>query len=172
MKTDSPQEVGLHVFERRGLGKAPFRVYDFVTITYQACPGAPVQPGGTCDYCGTGIMYACLIQSSDGKRFKVGCDCVRKTGDEGLIKAYKKSPEYRAHQRQLKHVRDQVKFNEVTALLAIPGVRAALQSQPHPNLYYAGQGKTLLDYYTFMSNNGPTNTAWVLKKLNLLNTPQ
>jgi hypothetical protein len=168
MKTDNPNEVGVHVFERAGLGLAPFRVYDFMTITYQACPGAPVQPGGSCDYCGTGIMYACLIQSSDGKRFKVGCDCVNKTGDKGIIQAYKKSAAYRDHQRQLRNAQYLVKHEKAQALLAFPEIRSELQSKPHPNSYFAAKGKTLLDYYEFMNGNGPTNTAWILKKLELL----
>ena len=172
MKTDNPEEVGIHVFQRAGLGLAPFRVSGFTKITYQACPGAPVQPGGSCDYCGTGIMYACLIQSSDGKQFKVGCDCVAKTGDSGLIKAYKKSPEYRAHQRELRHARDLVKRQELDDLMAVPEVRDTLKSQPHPTAYYAGQGLTLLDYYKYLSAY-PSNAAWLLKKFKLLlNNPK
>lgn len=69
----------IHPFERRGLGLAPFRCTGSYTSTYQACQGAPIQPGSTCDYCGTGIMTVFTIRASDRKEFKVGCDCVAQT---------------------------------------------------------------------------------------------
>lgn len=77
----------VHVFERAGLGRAPFRFERFEVSKYQACHGAPIQPGTSCDYCGTGIMNVFWIRSADAKEFKVGCDCVHKTGDAGLVKA-------------------------------------------------------------------------------------
>lgn len=80
----------VHVFEKAGLGKAPFT---FIGMYVDRGPknmgngytvGSPGQPMGTCDYCGTGIANCCRIQSSDGKVFVVGTDCVEKTGDSGL----------------------------------------------------------------------------------------
>jgi hypothetical protein len=79
----------VHPFEKAGLGKAPFTFTGLQRVTFQAAPGAPVQVGGSCDYCATGIVLHFFIRSSDGKSFKVGCDCVAKTGDRGLIKATK-----------------------------------------------------------------------------------
>lgn len=75
----------MHPFEKAGLGKAPFRCVGVYKNAYQACPGAPVQAGGSCDFCGTGIMYEYKILSADGKGFKVGCDCVARTGGEGQV---------------------------------------------------------------------------------------
>jgi hypothetical protein len=69
----------IHPFEAAGLGLAPFRYVRFYQAKYQACQGAPIQPGASCDYCGTGIMNVYVINSSDGKEFKTGCDCVYKT---------------------------------------------------------------------------------------------
>lgn len=80
----------VHCFEKAGLGEAPFRVVGFHVSKYQACPGAPVQAGTCCDYCGTGIMNVYEIQGAGGRAFKVGCDCVAKTGDAGLIGAVKR----------------------------------------------------------------------------------
>lgn len=63
----------LHPFEAHGLGQSPFHYAGFqVMVTKEG------QPSGTCNYCFTGIKYAAIIQSSDGKRFVVGCECVRK----------------------------------------------------------------------------------------------
>lgn len=164
VKSDNPQEVGQHVFERAGLGIAPFRFVGFSTMKYQACPDAPVQPGTSCDYCGTGIMYVCQIKSADGRTFKVGCDCVNKTGEAGLIKAYKQSAEYRKHQRDLRRAKAAVKFQELTELLNRPEVQAALSSSPHPNSYHADQDKTFLDYAQWMYRHaGDSGRADVLK---------
>ena len=76
-QTEQNTEITLHPFEAAGLGLAPFRCVGVRENVYSAAPGHR-QPGGTCQYCGQGIMYECMIQSKDGKVFKVGIDCVRK----------------------------------------------------------------------------------------------
>lgn len=125
-KTDNAAHVGMHVFERAGLGTAPFRVSGYREIVFQAYPGAPTQAGGSCDYCGTGIRYACLIKGRDGHEFKVGSDCVAKTGDAGLIKAYKNHPDVRAANRAKAAAKDAAVIAEWNALLADPVVLAKL----------------------------------------------
>jgi hypothetical protein len=143
LKSDNPEAIGQHCFERAGLGRAPFRVTGFTTMKYCAAPGAPILPGGTCDYCGTAIMYACEITSSDGKTFKVGCDCVNRTGDEGLIRAYKKTPAYRAHQKVLRDAKDEATRAELTRLLTDEGVRARLAASTFTR--YDADGRALQD---------------------------
>lgn len=69
----------IHPFEKAGLGKAPFHCVG-VRENWFEMPGFGRKPGGTCHYCGTGILYEYVINSSNGKQFVVGCDCVRKTG--------------------------------------------------------------------------------------------
>lgn len=44
-----------------------------------------------CNYCGTRIMNVYEIGGSDGSRFEVGSDCVRKTGDVSLVDDVKKN---------------------------------------------------------------------------------
>lgn len=56
---------------------APFRCVGVTKNVYSAAPGHS-QPGGMCDYCGTGIMYEYRIVSADGRKFVVGSDCVDK----------------------------------------------------------------------------------------------
>ena len=139
-----------HRFELAGLGKAPFRFTGEVSErTYQACPGAPVQPGSSCDYCGTGIRYEFWVASADGKQFKVGCDCIHKTGDRGLIQQIslaerKLRDKKNAAAKARKTERAAARIEAAKAKL--PSVRGTLASQPHPNSYYAEQGRTLLDY--------------------------
>lgn len=72
-----------HIFEASGLGLYPFKLVDY----YQTVSGT------SCDYCLTFIKNVFVVKSQDGNTFKVGCDCVAKTGDKGLvdqIKAAKK----------------------------------------------------------------------------------
>lgn len=70
----------LHPFEAAGLGLAPFKFVGCYKNVFVACPGAPAKAGGTCDFCYQGIMYCNTVQSSDGKQFVVGCDCIRRLG--------------------------------------------------------------------------------------------
>jgi hypothetical protein len=74
----------IHAFEERGLGKAPFK---FV----REIDSGSIKAGHTCDFCGTGIRYLEEIRSSDGKVFHVGCECVFKTGDTGLVDTVKRA---------------------------------------------------------------------------------
>lgn len=93
--------AGVHPFEVRGLGKAPFRL---IAVEHRVGPlrpidprtgqwdgvttiGAPGQPMGVCNYCGQGIANVFVIRSADGRTFEVGCDCVAKVGDAKLVKA-------------------------------------------------------------------------------------
>jgi len=102
MKTDNAAYVGVHVFTRSKLGVAPFRcigVYQDVgpkTLSDGSQVGSAGQAMGVCAHCGTGIADCYQIKSSDGNTFVVGSSCVEKTGDAGLIKSYKNSPEVRA----------------------------------------------------------------------------
>lgn len=67
-----------HPFEQQGLGKAPFKCVG-VTENVFTMPDGSSKAGGACDYCGTGIRWEFWIKGVEGK-FKVGCDCVAKTG--------------------------------------------------------------------------------------------
>jgi hypothetical protein len=70
-----------HPFEKSGLGKAPFSC-THVTENVFALPDGTTKAGGCCDYCGTGIRWEFWIKGSvaGARQFKVGCDCVAKTG--------------------------------------------------------------------------------------------
>lgn len=129
MKTEITANVGKHAFEVAGLGQGPFRYIGMSenVITY---PDGTQKAGGSCDYCGTGIRFECVIVSKDGKRSKVGCECIRKVGDAGLLKAYKSSPEFRAHQRKLRAQKASAVRAEIHTILAAN--RARLETQPHP----------------------------------------
>jgi hypothetical protein len=71
--------MNVHPFEKAGLGQAPFRCVGMVENVFML-PDGNSKAGGFCDYCYTGIRYEFHIESADQKKFKVGCDCVRRTG--------------------------------------------------------------------------------------------
>lgn len=92
----------VHLFTNAGLGKAPFKCVGLYSIPSKflaesnpdAYNGAlrmmPRGYGvGSCAYCGTSLVNNYLINSADGKKFSVGCDCVEKVGDRGLVSAVK-----------------------------------------------------------------------------------
>jgi len=79
----------VHVFERTQGHPGPYRVIGYADRVYQACQGAPIQPGASCEHCGTAIRHTYTIRAADGFTFVVGSDCVAKTGDAGLIKEIK-----------------------------------------------------------------------------------
>ena len=115
--TDNPAHVGMHVFERAGLGRAPFRCVGYTEKVFTN-PDGTTRAGGSCQYCGTGIRYACSIKSSDGREFVVGSDCVAKTDDAGLIRSYKIHPAVRAARRAKTKDKDNAISAEWNALIA------------------------------------------------------
>ncbi len=69
-----------HIFEAAGLGLAPFRFVGIETDADRAAVQREREASGmcfttnhctSCDYCSQAIRNAYVIQSADGKRFKV-----------------------------------------------------------------------------------------------------
>jgi len=110
----------VHAFEAAGLGKAPFKYTGY----------EPVK-GSTCQFCGTAIKNKFYITSSDGRTSWVGCNCIEKSGDDGLISVvHRVKAELAAQIRK-----DKVKavMDEYTHILA---TRVAdMQSLPSLNKY-------------------------------------
>lgn len=155
IRDDGTTRVVMHKFERAGLGKAPFRVVGYERKVYVACPGAPAQPGGTCDFCGQGIMDVFAIRSADGRVFDVGSDCVRKTGDAGLrVTIEGQVAELRrARDRERRALAAERTYAEIRDLLADERLRAALADRPHPQRWRADKGETALDQATWLAAN-------------------
>lgn len=139
-----------HPFQRAGLGLAPFKCMGVEEKTYQACPGAPVQPGGSCDYCGTGIRYMVHVLSADNNRFKIGMDCAQKLYKESNTKIPREDSVARAireHKNELARAsrerRELELIRRLSAELAsIPNWIEALKAIPHSAPYWAAQGET------------------------------
>ena len=142
----------IHRFEEAGLGIAPFRFVRFYESKYRACPDAPVQPGTCCDYCGTGIMGVYELKDANGKTCKVGCECVKKTGDEGLIDVVKR--EVARQRREAKNAKRVIRQKRLRELFALPKIQESFRALPHPNAYFASKGKTYADYADYMLSMG------------------
>jgi hypothetical protein len=143
-----------HVFEKAGLGKAPFRLVGFevrvgpITLENGVTVGSPGQPMGTCDYCGMGIKDCYIIQSSDGgSQFVVGSTCVGKTGDAGLKRQV--NAEARRIKRERKAIKDQARIKAAREKMDDPEVEAFLRSQQSPN-YKIRPADTAWDWASFM----------------------
>ena len=148
-------EPARHPFEIAGLGVAPYRVIGFDTCQYQACPGAPIQPGTSCDYCGQGIMYVMRIQASDGKKFKVGCDCVMKVGKESKDYPSQRALDVAARKMKtdIRHAREEAAIAAGFEWLFSAEVFAKISALPHPYKWQSDKGLTMADYANWMKKN-------------------
>jgi hypothetical protein len=95
--TTATQNDTIHKFEIAGLGKAPFKLIGFYKMPSNSLAGQnpdaynmalramPQGAGcGSCQFCGIPLINNFIIESSDGQKNAVGCDCVQKVGDRGL----------------------------------------------------------------------------------------
>lgn len=166
----------IHVFEKAGLGKAPFAFvgsYEHHEHAFGSNAGGLIPHGdyGTsCDFCGHYIRNVFLIESSDGKTFRVGSDCVAKTGEKGMINKVRailndkrKERERLAREARWEAERPEREAREAKMREEAQARREKLQAEyervlplaekvPHPNGYFASKGKTLKDYILYFQN--------------------
>lgn len=88
-----------HIFTEAGLGKAPFKV-----IGYEERPTG-------CAFCGRGIKKVSIVKSSDGIVSSIGCECVKKSGDKGLIEGEKLAIE--RHKAKIKYEAQMSAYYEI-----------------------------------------------------------
>ena len=165
----------LHPFEEAGLGKAPFK---FVGHERRVGPidlgegrsvGAPGQPMGTCDHCGMGIADCYHVESSDGKRFVVGCQCIEKlyNSKNRTTRDLHRDPAYREFKKEKnriatarRHAREKQKIAEGKEWAEAH--EAELKKLPNPNR----EGESRWDQYIwFMKNAGNAGCIRLLKRL-------
>lgn len=165
-----------HPFERAGLGRAPFTFDGTEHVVFQAIPGdpsCPLQVGGSCDYCGTGISDFYWVKSADGRRFKVGCDCaakIAKTYGDRVLGDIKRAAN--AIKRERKAERDLARIQRNVRLLQRASVRRVLRAQSHPYGYTdrrTGRALTGLDFAVWMlrhaGTSGRVRTCRVIEKV-------
>lgn len=123
IKTDNAALIGVHCFQAAGLGQAPF---SWVGYTDYGLGASFDSNCHCCDYCSKPLRHVCEIMSADGDRFFVGTDCLKKTGDRGLLKAYKYSPQVRAQKRAAIATKDAKTKEEWQVIMTDPAKVAAL----------------------------------------------
>lgn len=93
-------------------------------------------------------MEVFVIADVNGKKFKVGCECVKKTDDAGLIDPVKRA--INQHRRELKDKARCALQTKLKDLLASSAVQNNFKNRPHPNEYFASKGNTYADYANFL----------------------
>ena len=159
----------IHPWEKAGLGLAPFRFIGFFMdygphrMIVRGVNGEPVeievgspgQPMSSCDYCGQGIGDVYRVRSSDGREFKVGCDCIAKVDADKTVANYTAVEKVaKKAKNDAAKKRDGARADAAAALVFDEGekndrVREILASRPHPSL----DGRSLQDYVSFMFAN-------------------
>lgn len=149
-----------HPFEQAGLGKAPYILVGVKENMFN-CGGGVLKPGGTCDYCSSGIRYECVIQSADGIVSKVGTDCVLKLDrkdNRGLVTDVtdakrKIDAQNRAKRAEKKRIEKAQIHRKAQVMLKTALVQKRLMILPHPFI----NGLTMLDYCQWLfANAGDT----------------
>ena len=172
------------------LPAAPWKYTGRTREVYQAIPGAPdcpLQPGASCDHCGTGIYETHHFVGAEGAHFKVGSDCIRamvKQAREDAAEA-KLPPSLVAAERAVKaskneaaRARAAVRRDKAAAERADAKARARellaarrdlARAKPHPLAWRAERGDTLADWAEWMlANGGGPACAQVLAALEAL----
>lgn len=151
--------MAMHPFEEAGFGKAPYRFDGVRRNWFTAFPGDPGKPGGSCDYCGQGIANEFWVKSADGRRFKVGCDCIAKLERKdnaafaGDTLARDADIARRKLLREQRHEKERVKRNERRMAFDAwytEERQAKAATLPHPAL----PNLTLADYILWMRDHG------------------
>lgn len=143
-------------------GPAPYKVVRSFVSKFQACPGAPIQPGTSCDHCSTAIMNVFVVRCGNGHEFNVGSDCVARAADPALIKSVNLiERKAAATKRAAKSVSVAAELTELIAANS-----AALASMPHPKDWAAAKGETMLDHAQWMNTRcGASGRAKLLKAI-------
>lgn len=157
----------IHKFEEAGLGKSPFQFVGMQTASDRQMVQREREGNGlmfttnyatSCDFCGTGIQNAFYLKSADGKEFKVGCECIRKSGDSGLVQIV--NAEERKKRQDKAEAKRQAKWErEKNLLIAFRnGECESLRNQPHPK----GREGTAFDYVEWCVSNNYYGAAILL----------
>jgi hypothetical protein len=163
----------IHAFELAGLGKAPYIFKGTEEKISKPTPDSPGKPGGTCQFCSTGISTCYHLEAADGKRFYVGSSCINKAGGNGLRSATKTAINLERNKKRW--AREELKIAEGQAIIDDPKFRDHFSQFPHP---WADQGKrpwsteyseqTLLDgieqHWSICGNSGKCKYLKTLKE--------
>lgn len=135
-------------------GTAPFRFLGAFESKFQACPGAEVKAGSSCDCCGQSIVNVFRFKGSlpSDAEFKVGVDCARKATMDDANLRRKIDRVQKEHEAEMRARRKARKINDARAPLVdlIAANQETLRQRPHPLAWRAAQGETLLAWGEWM----------------------
>jgi hypothetical protein len=128
-----------------------------------------------CDHCGRPITHVFVCKSKDGKLFNLGSEHVKELGDDNLtreahevkLETERRQRNVRREQQRLQRLaQSQAREQEILAhrKAEYARIKQSLHTLPHPNEYFASQGKTLWDYYTYFYAVAPehlSNEHWL-----------
>lgn len=113
---------------------------------------------GTCSHCGHAILNIQIIRRGDGKLYGVGSDCVLKVAAEGDVSAISVMERaIRDAEKKRRRDKEAAKVADLEPRFQL--ALSVLSKAPHPNEYFAKQGKTLADYYRYISKNSRNMAA-------------
>lgn len=72
-KASRDTKMTSYIFTQAGLGQAPFKVIGYT------------EKSTGCAYCGRAIKRVSVVLSADGIKSNIGCECIKKAGDKGLV---------------------------------------------------------------------------------------
>lgn len=170
---------GTHPFSH--LGPGPYRVVGVyekrgpIDLGNGFFAGAPGQPMGVCDHCGTGIAEVWVVEDKNKHRFNVGCDCVMKAyaafNDDRQANGLRPMTSileetFRAKKRELDRQKRDAKAQRDREYVdnVISEWAEEFKNFPHPNGYkdrQTGVALTLLDYVEWM--RGAVGAAGIAK---------
>lgn len=166
MTTKNDDTKARHAFDH--IAPGPYRYVGCFEKVYQACQGAPIQPGGTCDHCAAGIRFCYRVKAADGTEFIVGSSCIEKAGEKGRLPSNVKAEANRI-KREAKAERDAARIAAGRELFAAN--REAFAAAPHPRGFEdreTGEPLTLADQVEWMMINsgttGRVKTARLIEK--------
>jgi hypothetical protein len=95
----------VHPFSRT-LGPGPYKFVGFGRIAFSSTfghkyMGPEIEKGcGTCAHCGTAIMNIYVVETSEKRKFGVGCDCIMEVANQA---GFENIPEVERMMRKLKN---------------------------------------------------------------------
>jgi hypothetical protein len=171
-----------HPFERT-LGPGPYKLVGFFALVLpnEANQGranfhmAPkVERGiGTCAHCSHAIINCYIVQTSEGKRYGVGSDCILKVDMPHTERTKLKKLEL-AHKKNQRAEKQVKKGQQARAELAdiIANQTQILQLKPHPK---GRANSNLLNYAKFVlersGNSGIMQALKLIKNITSKHTP-
>ncbi len=161
---DKPKERRPYVWEAEYLGPPPYRfvgIWDGPSKSLQEVNpeaynnamrnGPRLANGlGNCAICGTYIVQHMMVRAGDGRIWGIGNECISKRKGPVATAARRAVLDKQRAARKATAVSQRLAIQE---MLLDPHIQEMLRARPHPNSYWADQGRTEYDWAEWMLKN-------------------